>query len=78
MPGQINAVINGQVITIPLRPYYRKELAGDGISTKTFNRGLQPFDKIIGERRGYYFTIPQVRKIFKLFEFPSVVCDRVA
>ena len=78
MPDQISAVINGQIITIPLRPYYLKELAAMyGISTKTFNRWLKPFGKIIGERRGYYFTIPQVREIFRLFEFPSVVYDRV-
>jgi hypothetical protein len=78
MPDLINAVINGQVITIPLRPYYLKELASlYGISTKTFNRWLEPVSKIIGKRRGYYFTIPQVREIFRLFEFPSVIYDRV-
>jgi len=78
MSDQFNAVIDGQIISIPLRPYYLKELAAMyGISTKTFNKWLKPFSKIIGQRRGYYFTIPQVRKIFKVLEFPSVMYDRV-
>jgi len=77
MSNQFNAVTDSQIINIPLRPYNLKELATMyGISTKTFNKWLKPFKRIIGPRKGYFFTIPQVRMIFKLFEFPSVVCDR--
>ena len=77
MSNQFNAATDGQIINISLRPYYLKELAiMYGVSPKTFRKWLKPFGQIIGVRKGYYFTISQVRKIFKLFEFPSVVYDR--
>jgi hypothetical protein len=76
MSNQFNAVTNTQTVNIPLRPYNLKELATlYGISTKTFNKWLKPFKKIIGPRKGYFFSITQVRMIFKLFEFPSVLYD---
>jgi len=77
MSNQFNATTYGQIINIPLRPYYLKELAIIyGVSPKTFRKWIKPFSKIIGERKGYYFAIPQVIKIFKLFEIPSVISDK--
>ena len=77
MSNPFHAADDSQNIKIPLRPYNLKELAAMyGISTKTFNKWLKPFKKIIGPRKGYFFTIPQVRMIFKFFEFPSVVYDK--
>jgi hypothetical protein len=77
MPNQFNAKMDSPTVNIPLRPYNKKELAAMyGICTKTFDKWLKPFKKIIGLRKGYFFTIPQVRLIFKLFEFPSVLYDK--
>ena len=59
--------------SIELRPRNLKELSAlYNISGKTFKRWLLPFEKEIGKRMGYYYTIPQVRKIFSLLGFPGV------
>jgi hypothetical protein len=56
-----------------LRPHNLKELAAlYSISSKTFKKWLLPFEKEIGKRIGYYYTIPQVRKIFSLLGLPGL------
>lgn len=62
--------------SIALRPYNQKELAVlYGISSKTLQKWLAPFAKKIGKRRGYYYNILQVRKIFSLLGFPGVMYE---
>jgi len=59
-----------------LRPHNLKELAAlYSISRKTFKRWLAPFKKEIGERVGYYYAIPQVRKIFTLLGLPGLLYE---
>lgn len=59
--------------SIELRPRNLKELSAlYNISAKTFKKWLLPFEKEIGKRMGYYYTIPQVRKIFSFLGFPAV------
>lgn len=59
--------------SIALRPHNLKELSAlYNISSKTFKKWLLPFKQEIGERRGNYYTIPQVRKIFTLLGFPAM------
>ena len=79
-PGTIQALTTTSPgntgFAIQLRPYNLKELTTlYGVSAKTLHKWLSPFEKQIGKRRGYYFTIPQVRKIFRLLEFPSMMYE---
>jgi hypothetical protein len=56
---------------IELRPHNLKELmALYKISYKTLKKWLKPLERELGERTGYYYTIPQVRKIFEFLGFP--------
>ncbi len=58
---------------IELRPHNLKELSAlYRISARTLKKWLLPFEKKIGKRTGYYYTIPQVRKIFSLLGFPCM------
>jgi hypothetical protein len=62
--------------SIDLRPHNLKELSAlYNISYKTLKKWLKPFDKELGERIGYYYTIPQVRKIFSLLGFPGTFSE---
>lgn len=62
--------------SIELRPHNLKELmALYKISYKTLKKWLKPFERELGERTGYYYTIPQVRKIFEFLGFPGVITD---
>lgn len=59
-----------------LRPHNQKELAAlYSISRKTLKRWLKPFEKEIGERVGYYYTIPQVQKIFAVLGLPGLMFE---
>ena len=59
--------------SIELRPRNLKELAAlYRISYKTLKKWLEPHDKKIGKRIGNYYTIPQVKKIYRLLGFPGV------
>jgi len=59
-----------------LRPYTTKELyLLYGVSDKTFRKWLAPFQKKIGQKRGAYFTINQVKIIFRRLGTPGVFID---
>lgn len=59
--------------SIELRPHNLKELmALYKISYKTLKKWLKPFERELGERVGYYYTIPQVKKIFEFLGIPGV------
>ena len=62
---------------IDLRPSTLKDLSAlYQVDPRTFRRWLKPFEKEIGPRRGYYFSIPQVKIIFRLLELPSTIVPR--
>ena len=64
--------------SIELRPHNLKELSAlYKISYKTLKKWLKPFERELGERTGYYYTIPQVRKIFEFLGFPGVLSQEV-
>lgn len=59
---------------IDLRPYTFKQLYQlYGVSDKTFRKWLKPFAEEIGERRGRYYTIMQVRTILERIGIPGVI-----
>ena len=58
--------------SINLRPYKIKDLAAlYNTTTKTFRKWLIPFKKDIGERQGHFYSILQVKIIFKKLSFPQ-------
>lgn len=61
---------------VPLRPYTLKELASlYSVSRLTFKRWLKPFEKDIGERNGYFFSIKQIKIILSKLGTPDGVED---
>lgn len=56
-----------------VRNYFTKGLCAiyNNIDRKTFRKWLRPFLKELGKRNGYYWSIHQVRIIFKRLELPS-------
>jgi hypothetical protein len=59
--------------SIELRPRNLKELAAlYCISSRTLKKWLLPLEKKLGKRIGYYYTIPQVKKIFSFLGFPGM------
>lgn len=59
--------------TIALKPYTTNELARlYGVSVYTFYKWIEPFKAALGEKRGWYWTIPQVRLIFQKLDVPTV------
>jgi hypothetical protein len=58
---------------ISLRPYTLKELCAlYGVCRYTFNKWLKPFEKEIGVRQGFYYSILQVKIIFDKLGYPSM------
>lgn len=56
----------------PLKAYSLKELSGFyEVSTKTLRRWLEPFKKEIGDKRGNFFTIVQVKCIVTKLGIPG-------
>lgn len=64
-----------RVMRIPMRPYTTKELIQiyGNISRNTFRKWLEPIQELLGTRRGYYYSIPQVKIIFSVLQLPSCV-----
>lgn len=61
-------------IIIQVKPYSLKEIAGlYGISTKTMYKWMVPLKNRIGEKRGRYYTVKQVRLIFDEIGLPGVI-----
>ncbi|HXA02511.1 MAG TPA: hypothetical protein VNW99_11020 [Cytophagaceae bacterium] len=47
------------------QPHNLKTLAAQyGICSRTLAKWIKPFEKEIGKREGYYFTIAQIKIIF--------------
>jgi hypothetical protein len=52
----------------------KKELSIQyGITIKTFNKIIQPFEDIIGVKNGRYYTPLQVSKIYECLGLPSTI-----
>jgi hypothetical protein len=61
---------------MPLRPYTLKELANlYSVSRLTFKRWLKPFEKEIGERNGYFFSVKQIEIILDKLGKPDGLDD---
>jgi len=59
---------------IHVKPYTKKELAAlYGISTKTIIRWMEPIKEEVGEKRGRYYTVNQVERIFEEIGLPRVI-----
>ena len=59
---------------IVLKPYTLNELAKlYGVNFRTLKVWLEPFLSEIGEKKGRYYQIPQVRIIFKKLDLPSKI-----
>jgi hypothetical protein len=59
--------------SIIIKPYTIIELARlYDVDRRTFKGWIAPFAKEIGEKNGRYFSIPQVKLIFKNLDFPSL------
>ncbi len=57
---------------LKLRPYKLKELAAlYGTCTKTMRKWLSPYAEQIGERKGHFYKIEQVKIIFSQLQPPS-------
>lgn len=57
-----------------IKPYLTKDLANIyGVSKKTMIRWLKKIQENLGPRFGNYYTIPQVRIIFKMLDLPSYI-----
>ena len=55
-----------------LKAYSYKELATlYGISHRTLKNWLEPFTHDIGEKRGRYFTVKQMKVVFQKLGYPK-------
>lgn len=65
---------NKQRSVIMVKPYSLYELSKlYSVDWRTLKRWLEPFLNAIGERRGRFYTIPQVKVIFEKLGLPSVI-----
>jgi hypothetical protein len=61
---------------LQLKPYSLMELSRIyGVDFRTFKKWLLPFQEIIGERVGRYYTIIQVKKIFEVLGTPDIIIE---
>ena len=59
-------------VHFPLKAYTVKQLSElYGVSPKTFHRWIAPFLEDIGEKKGYFYTISQVKTILKHLGVPG-------
>ncbi len=59
---------------LEIKPYTKKELAAIYcISTRAFSTWVEPFESVIGPKRGRYYNINQVRVIFDKLGLPGTV-----
>jgi transposase len=57
---------------IQLKPYTVLELAKlYGVSDRTMKKWIKPFEKEIGKKIGYFYTIAQVKIIFEKLGMPG-------
>lgn len=58
-----------------VQPYKLSELATlYRVSRQTMRTWIKPFQQLIGEKKGMYFSIAQVEIIFQKLEPPSALC----
>ena len=56
---------------IIIKPYTHQELAMlYGVSWRTLQRWLKPFQRMLGEKNGHYYTTRQVTIIFTRIGWP--------
>jgi hypothetical protein len=56
-----------------IRPYSKKELAIlYEVSPRCFYTMVQPFEPLIGKKRGWYYNVNQVKVIFEKLGYPNV------
>ena len=68
--NKLVSISNGIII----KPYSLGELAKlYDVDRKTFRGWLTPFQKEIGKREGRYYTIRQIKIIFKKLDFPMTI-----
>lgn len=59
---------------ISIKPYTVKELSKlYGVSRITFRKWLNKFKDELGDRDGSFYSIPQVKIIFKHLDLPSTL-----
>ena len=52
----------------------KKEMAAIyGVSVRTFNSWIKPFEEKVGEKRGRYYTVNQVVIIIEVLGLPGVM-----
>ena len=57
---------------VPVQPYSLKELSGMyGVSKNTFKKWLEPFERDLKRRNGYYYNNNQVKLIFERLGSPE-------
>jgi hypothetical protein len=57
-----------------LRAYSVKEIAAIyGVCDKTVKKWMKPFDSIIGQKNGRYYTVAQVKVIFDKLGLPGII-----
>lgn len=57
-----------------LKASTKKELAAVyGVTVRTFNSWIKPFEEKVGEKRGRYYTVNQVVIIIEVLGLPGVM-----
>ena len=60
--------------TVALKPYSFTELAKlYDVCIRTMKKWMVPFEEEVGEKRGRYYTIAQVKIIFEKLGLPAVI-----
>ncbi len=60
------------VTNVKLRPYTKKELAAlYKVSARCFFTMLDDFQKEIGKKKGWYYSVKQVKVIFEKLGYPD-------
>lgn len=58
--------------TIQIKPYMMKDFYRIyGITDKTFKKWIEPFENELGEKKGRYYNIHQVKMIFDKLGMPE-------
>lgn len=59
---------------LELKASTKKEMAAIyGVSVRTFNSWIKPFEEKVGEKRGRYYTVNQVVIIIEVLGLPGVM-----
>jgi uncharacterized protein YjcR len=59
---------------VKLKPYNLSELANMyGVDRRTFRRWIAEYKDEIGEKKGIFFSIPQVKIIFSKLHIPGQI-----